>query len=167
MGAPFLTTVSAITEITHLARSMRYILPTLSWMLSMGGLQGQGATVIRILCPIIHPLRKVLPLNVSSVFPMHVFSTADEHLIGQSPWYFRSSFASGSQVCTVRITGLLPQPSAGFVLMFSLAAACRTSWVPVFIVSSVIRWTYVRIANLLGYPVIWIPRMGDMTLHIS
>jgi len=60
---------------------------------------------------------------------------------------------------------LLPQQAQVCMLTF-LTAVCRTLWVPDFIVSSASRWTYARIANLLGCPVIWIPRMGGTTLHI-
>jgi len=49
---------------------------------------------------------------------------------------------------------LFPQQARSPMLMFSLAAVCRTLWALDFIVSSAIRWTYVRIVNPSGCPVI-------------
>ena len=70
----FIMSVSAITEearrYSHLlARSMRYTLPTHSWMFSMNGLQDQGAIVIRTRSSwsTIH-LWKVSVPNVSGIF---------------------------------------------------------------------------------------------------
>jgi len=62
---------------------------------------------------------------------------------------------------------LLSQQSPGSMLTYPLAVVWRSFWAFIFIVSSAFPWTFARIANLLGYPIILIPRAEDTTLRIS
>jgi len=134
----------------------------------MDGLQDQEATAIRIQIswPTIH-LWKVSVPSVSSVYLHICFLTAKGLLIGVLLQHFYIKGSSVHSTYHGSYNWPPPQQSPGSMLTFSLTAVCRTSWVPVFIVSPAFRWTYVRIVNLPGCPVIWILRMGDMTLHIS
>ena len=148
---------------------MRYTLPMPFWMSLMdGGLQDRGAIAIQSSWPSARPLRTLLLPNVSSVF--FLSTVLRKVLLSIDNIDISAALLHQGVKCAQYVpwhrNSLVPQ-QARVSVDVRLTAACRTSWVRDFTVSSVIRWTYVRIANLRGCPVIWIPRMVDMTLRTS